>query len=213
MSITGNRVGQHGDGALVLSLVLILLSAGLSLLLAVLWTRWRAAHCNLSGRDYDYILVPGKRLRDGLPDRDYRQRLEAAAQRWRCRPVPLYVSGGCDDGSGSSEAEVGLQVLLALGVARDSIVMEQQATNSFENIALLADTLREYQSGAVVSNRYHLPRLSLLAREMQLDMDTVPAEQESHPGPSNPGRWLQEGFYNHWLQVARLCRRLIAYRP
>lgn len=213
MAVAGNRVGPLGDLALWVSLVIILLSAGLSLLVALLWTLWRAARCHPAHEHYDYILVPGKRLRHGRPDTDFSSRLATAAQLWQRQRVPVYVSGGCFDGSGTSEAEAGVQQLLAQGVARDSLVAEQLAANSYENFALLANSLRDYRCGAVVSNRYHLPRLGLLAADLQLAIDTVPAETALQLAASSWLRWLQEAFYNHWLLVARLCRTLAAGRP
>lgn len=211
-TLSGSRVGRCGDPALLVSLLLILLSAGVSLLLALAWTLRTAATLSQSQRQFGYILVPGKRLLAGAADVEFSARLALAARLWRQQPVPILLSGGCCDGSGVSEARAGLAILQAQGVAPNSVVLDETAAHSYDNLAVFRSQLCRLAPGVVVSNRYHLPRLLLIAGDLGVvagrDIDALPVEPAIRVNPASWPRWLAEGFYNHWFVVARWLRRL-----
>ena len=204
----GNRVGPRGAPALALSVLLLVCSGGASLLSALLWV-WLAAngrHCRYyRGGGCDYYLVPGKRLREGRVDADFGGRLSRVASLWRDSSAPIFLSGGVTDSSGVSEARAGRDVLLQQGVDGGQVVLEERARHSFENLLFVRDMLPGLRRGVIVSSRYHLPRLCLMARELGLEV--VPAAVEPVAQRSaTPLRWLMEAFYVHWYCVARLLR-------
>lgn len=211
------RVGRGGAAALPLSVLLILLSAGLSLLLVGLWTTRKVAALSPAKRSTavsdqlsrcEYILVPGKRLQAGEIDAEYRSRLSTVAQLWRDTRVPVYISGADCDGSGISEASAGAQLLQQLGVDPQYIRLEEKASHSYENFAFLSEQLGDFNRGAIVSNLYHLPRLCLIAADFGLVVTPVPALPDTPEQTTSCLRWLQEAFYIHWFLVARSCRGL-----
>lgn len=206
------RVGRGATAALLVSVVLMVVSGGLSLLLVLLWFLRRVVRIPQAGDAdlrCDYVLVPGKRLYQGAIDIDYRSRLHTAAKLWRNRAVPVYISGAACDGSGVSEAEAGAQLLRELGVDPQSIYLEEAAAHSYENIGFLRAQLSAFEHGAMVSNHYHLPRLCLIASDFGLSVTPVPAEETPRAGPSRWLRWLQEAFYIHWFLVARFWRGML----
>ena len=210
----GNRVGPRGAPALCISLIIALCSGGTTLLAALLWLLF---HSGRLGSQLpvpaDAYLVPGKRLLQGRIDADFRQRLLQVAALWQIQPAPVVLSGGVTDGSGISEAHAGRDVLLQQGVTADHILLEEQAQHSFENLlyskALMASTAGfDPATIALISSRYHLPRLCLMAKELGLTIYPVAAAAATPFGLRRLRRLLMEAFYIHWYCTARVIRML-----
>lgn len=205
-----SRVGAGGAPALLVSLVLIAVTGGLSLLAALLWTLYSALRLSRDGGRFDCIIVPGKRLRDGHIDDEFTARLSTAVQLWRRQPVTVYVSGGICDGSGISEAQAGSEWLLRQGVDEQCLYCETRATTSYENLLFVRAIMeasgigKEPGIGALVSSRYHLPRMLSMAGE--IGVQVVPVPVETRLSFAGVCRLLLEAFYNHWYCVARLLR-------
>ncbi len=117
----------------------------------------------------DAALVLGSAVMRGEPSPVFKGRLATAAELLKSGVVSsLMVSGGAFSEGELSEAEGGARYLRRLGIRADVILLETRARNTRENLVLGA---REFsragiRTWVVVSDRYHLRRAELLAREL-----------------------------------------------
>ena len=126
----------------------------------------------------DAALVLGSTVREGEPSPIFQARLTTAAGLFQKGVVSrLVVSGAVTSDGEVSEAEGGATYLQRLGVPADRIVQEREARSTRENLAFGAEVLR--RTGArtwiVVSDRFHLRRAELLARELGIPFACVSA--------------------------------------
>lgn len=199
----------------VMGVTLLLLcgSFGFSLLLAALRVAWVA----LTSTDTTVgrvLLVPGKRLVRGEPDRDYRLRLEAI-QRLADQASGVVILGGVTGNDAVSEAAAGRDYLRRHALQSVSrIQLEERSTTTFENFRNARELLAANQACAIVSNRYHLARCTTQARSLGLDVVPVAAEQTPRLPPL---AWLREAWFFHlyvigwrWA-ILRRHRELLGY--
>jgi uncharacterized SAM-binding protein YcdF (DUF218 family) len=117
----------------------------------------------------DAVIILGANLWGEAPSPALRNRLDAALvyleelDREGCQPL-IVVSGGQGDDEVMSEAACMAAYLEAAGTAPERMILEDQSTNTAENLrnakALLEGT--EISSVTVVSNDFHLTRVRLL---------------------------------------------------
>ena len=126
----------------------------------------------------DAALVLGSTVRGGEPSPIFQRRLTTAAVLFQKGVVSrLVVSGAVTSDGEVSEAESGATYLQRLGVPADRIVQEREARSTRENLAFGAEALRRTGSRTwiVVSDRFHLRRAELLARELGIPFACVSA--------------------------------------
>jgi uncharacterized SAM-binding protein YcdF (DUF218 family) len=123
-------------------------------------------------RPVDFVVVLGSGLVDGEVTRLLRGRLDRARQVWeraRSRGAePLLVtSGGQGPDEPTSEARAMADYLVATGVPREAILLEEQSTTTLENLAFSRRIMAEVRPGhrcVVVTSNYHVLRAALFAR-------------------------------------------------
>lgn len=188
---------------LLLSLLLIMLSGGLSLLWSLVWTLRQAARQPLAPVHPVVYIVPGKRLSNGAVDRDFMARLQRAAALWHKQRAAVYLLGGQTAANTISEAQAGAAVLLQQGVDQQQVLLELHSRHTLENLQRVRAMIDRRQPLALISNRYHLPRLGLMAAGLGLNAQLVAAETSLAVNPASWPRWLLEAFYIHWYCVGR----------
>ncbi len=192
----------------IVSVLLLVLSAGASLLLAWLWV-WRHALARSRIPASEFVLVCGHQLEQGQPSPDYVARLKRAAELAEANPdLNLVLLGGGEP----SEARAGLAWLQAhTGLDPSRVLLEEDSTDSFENLRFARDLVGTERSLALLSSRYHLGRLRIFSSQLGLDAALVPAESRLDPGLRLLGVTFQEAAYVCWfvsgLVWARLARR------
>ena len=89
----------------------------------------------------------------------------------------LILSGGVDIEDGVSEAAVMRQIALRSGANAAALLLEPRATSTLENLEFSRDLMRRegLKSAVIVSDPYHLPRASLIARKLNLEFTVSPA--------------------------------------
>lgn len=103
--------------------------------------------------------------RNGSPSPAVERRVRAAAALYRdARIQTVVLSGGKGDRDRPSEASVMRRVALLQGIAPEDILLEEQSTSTLENLVFSYPLLQGCQSVMLVSDRYHLARIELLAR-------------------------------------------------
>lgn len=200
-----------------LTAAVVLLSGGMAYLAAAVRVL-RAARVGVpSPQDGDWLLVPGKRLRNGHPDRDFAARLDRAAG-LAARPPghPICILGGDTGGAGISEAAAGAAFLRGLpGGERLRLHLETESLDTLTNLRNVRELLGRWAPGAsvvLVSNRYHLARLGLLAASLGLPHRLCPAEPVLPRDWPTARRLVTEAFYCLWFQVGKGWAILIRSR-
>jgi uncharacterized SAM-binding protein YcdF (DUF218 family) len=126
----------------------------------------------------DAIIVLGAAQYNGRPSPVFKARLDQAARLWRARLAPLVVvTGGVGQRDTVSEAAVARRYLLEAGLPDSAI--EEQAVGRSSEPSLRAAARHVHQAHGrrviLVSDGFHLVRLSVLARRMGLEPTCSPA--------------------------------------
>lgn len=111
-----------------------------------------------------WAIVLGAGVNGTQPSRSLRERLDGAAEYLKQYPQSLcVVSGGQGSGEDITEAQCMYDGLVQRGIEPDRIYMEEQATNTRENIRLSLELI-EKETGTmpeqvtVITSEYHLLR-------------------------------------------------------
>lgn len=164
----------------------------------------------------DTLLLFGKHAPGGRLDADFAARIGRAAEVWRTRPPRVIVLLGGSAPGHPAEADVARAALLAEGVADDApLRLEKTSRDTLQNLrnarALLADGAH---GGPVVllSNRYHLARCALFARQLGFDWELCAAEPALRFTPITVFRLAGEAAYVCWIDLGTRWARLIRHR-
>jgi uncharacterized SAM-binding protein YcdF (DUF218 family) len=118
----------------------------------------------------------------GRPSPVLKSRLDHAIGLWKKGYAPLLiVTGGAGRGDTTTEAEVGRKYALSKGVTDAAIVVENQGRTTRESLRTVSAMLkaREMNTAILVSDPFHMFRLTILARKFGL-------ESRGSPTPSSP---------------------------
>ena len=225
-----HRIALIGDGdvlhAGVVAAIACVLSAGLVYLGYFLhvWRVARQAPCRPERGEC--VLLFGKHAPQGRIDRDFAARLDRAVSLWsERRPASVVLLGGGADGE-PSEAEVARNALLARGVGDVPLQLEAQSRDTLQNLRnareLLRGAARRVMAGGagkdalprvtLLSNRYHLARCALFARQLGFDCELCAAEPHLPLGPRTLLRLAGEAAYVCWSDLGTRWARLIGHR-
>lgn len=86
----------------------------------------------------------------------------------------IVMSGGIDHFGGKSQGERMADLAKSYGVPRDAIVIENKSKNTYENIAFVKELIGT-KDIIIVSDPYHLPRASLIAKSLGMPSTVSPA--------------------------------------
>lgn len=108
----------------------------------------------------DAILILGHRLeKDGKPSEDQIRRVDCAVEHWKKIGEPLIMPcGGLTPGQSRTEAEVMCELLVAQGVPREKIQLEDRSRITIENVRNAFALLGEGKRVALVTSDYHVER-------------------------------------------------------
>ncbi|WP_420729998.1 YdcF family protein [Hwanghaeella sp. 1Z406] len=210
-------MGPDGLAMLLISSVVIFLTVGLSLLVCLIHVLRKAwlASSNLTPTlqaDRSLIVVLGVCLNaDGsLPD-DYILRLRRAIT---LNILPILILGGATRGPHfPTESQAGRDWLLAQHLAGDTILCEDGSRSTLENLTYLRSALAPGTDRPVmITNRYHIARLQIMARGLGLNYPLCAAEDEIPWSLSQCGKLLLEAAYIHWYYTGYWIARLLRHK-
>jgi uncharacterized SAM-binding protein YcdF (DUF218 family) len=137
---------------------------------------------NASRHDQDAateaIVVLGAAQYDGEPSPVFQARLDHAAELYDAGAADMIVlTGGKQPGDRFTEGYSGFRYLVDQGLPESALVLEDQGTNTWEQLAAASRILDERGRSAVllVSDPYHSFRLAATAEELGLDPQVSPA--------------------------------------
>jgi uncharacterized SAM-binding protein YcdF (DUF218 family) len=178
MMSRATRLALRAVGALILIVVVV----WGAIVLAVVFAASRDA-----ARPADAIVVLGAAHYEGRPSPVLRARLDHAVALWEQDLAPrMIMTGGTGRGDTTSEAAVGRRYVMARGVPDSAIVVEDQGLTSSQSMRAVAELLhRDAPQVIVVSDPFHMLRLSILSRRLGMTPYTSPT-------PNSP-IWLNRG--------------------
>ena len=156
-----------------LARVAVLLMLGVwivSFLLVVVWSQ------RDTRRPAYAIVVLGAAQYDGRPSPVLRARVDHAIDLWRRGLAPvLFMTGGRGVGDTTSEAAVERRYAIANGVPASAILIEEESRSTSESLRNVAAQLgADARAVILVSDPFHMLRLSILARRFGLHPRTSP---------------------------------------
>jgi uncharacterized SAM-binding protein YcdF (DUF218 family) len=207
LSFLADRDALHTG---VVALLACVLSAGLLYLGYLVHVVRTARRASCAPERGDRLLLFGKHAPKGRIDPDFAARLDRAAHLWRERPRHFVLLGGGALGE-PSEAEVARDALIARGLSPDTpLQLESASRDTLQNLRnarqMLGGGVRERVT--LLSNRYHLARCALFARQLGFDVELCAAESAL---PLHPRTWLRlagEAAYVCWVDVGTRWARL-----
>lgn len=170
------KLGKALTGIVSVVLCVFFIAASLTL-----WVIARSAQ-ETADEDCQYLVVLGAKVNGSSPSLSLRERLDAACEYLNTYPDAIaIVSGGKGSNEDLSEAQCMFDYLTAAGIAPERIWMEDQATNTIENLTFSLNIIEERTGTrpgevAVVSSEYHLYRANLFAQRLGLHAELVPAK-------------------------------------
>ncbi len=130
----------------------------------------------------DYMVVLGAGVRGNVPSLSLRNRIDAAYDYLMEHPdVTAVLSGGQGEGENITEAQCMFDHLTAMGIDENRLLMEDNATSTWENLNFSLDLIEETSGQrpgklGVLSSEYHLFRASLFADACGVEFVGVPAK-------------------------------------
>ncbi len=132
----------------------------------------------------DYMLVLGAKVRNDGPSLSLQERIRGAYDYMIAHPdVIAIVSGGQGPDEPMTEAKCMADELIAMGIDKDRIWLEDKATSTWENIQFSLKLIEEKtgsrpQKLGILSSEYHLFRASLFAKRAGVEFIGIPATTE-----------------------------------
>jgi uncharacterized SAM-binding protein YcdF (DUF218 family) len=121
-------------------------------------------------KNADYLIVLGARVKGTVPSLAFASRINTAAKYLKKNKDTLVIaSGGKGPGEDISEAESIRRELVNQGINETRIILEDQSTDTYENINFSKKLIPEgAKIGLVVTNNFHLYRAVSIARDYGL---------------------------------------------
>src|SRR5665647_2043487 len=171
------------------------LSSGVLVATLVIWAGWMCAVLVWSGIDQAQpagsIVVLGAAQYDGRPSPVLRARLDHGIDLWnKGMGKVLVVTGGRGYGDTTTEAAVGRAYAQKHGVPDTVIVLESKGRTTRESMLAVSEILgsRGINSAILVSDPFHMLRLSILGKRFGLTTYTSPT-RTSPISPNREKRW------------------------
>lgn len=184
--------------ALSLSIAVIILTAGFSLLFSFVHVLSIAKNEECSANSaITTLIVLGKRLENNLPDNEYLDRLGRAKQVLKDNlDSKVYILGDVTGVSDMAESEAGKSILLASNINDERIFLEKKSKHTLENLKNFYNLSSDKnQKVLLITNRYHMARSIMMAKGFKINVLSCPAEDSFEYTLSNIGKIAIEAFF------------------
>ncbi|WP_352404376.1 YdcF family protein [Sporanaerobacter acetigenes] len=130
----------------------------------------------------DYVIVLGARLYGEKPSPALLERLKFAKEYLsENKDVKVIVSGGQGMDEDISEAQAMKKYLVDNGIDKDSVIIEDKSTSTFENLQFSLEKIKQLDDKENVkvllaTNKYHIFRAKFLAKRLGMIPYGLPAK-------------------------------------
>jgi glycosyltransferase involved in cell wall biosynthesis len=206
-----DQTGLDGYFTLLLSLLIIALSGGISYIATVIYTfnQARKIPYEMPAAATLYLIL-GRKLKSDTPDDDYRKRLDRViALMKNGKNNRALILGGYTGCSTISESSAGKNYMTANGIPSEHIAVEESSRNTLENLQHAKLSIQsDDRKLALVSNRYHLPRGLAFASGFSITVTPCPAEKRLDLRLLSALKIASEAFHLHWYFTGKYFARL-----
>jgi len=165
-------------------------------------------------------IIFGKKLQHNQVDLEYKQRITAAYQALENHhPKTLIFQGGVTQKNTLSEAQAGLKYFNSLFTETQSLqkknvklLLEDRSKNTLENLKQTRKLLFEQQEPlnvVLISNRYHLLRCSIIAKNLGFSTELLPAENDWTLNLRQVYKILLESIFLNWYSTGKFVSLLL----
>ncbi|BCN93096.1 hypothetical protein THMIRHAM_08810 [Thiomicrorhabdus immobilis] len=165
-------------------------------------------------------IIFGKKLQQNQIDLEYKQRIIAAYQALEnLHPKTLIFQGGFTHTNTVSEAQAGLKYFNSLFTEARlcqkknvNILVEDKSRNTLENLKQTRKLLLEQQvplEVVVISNRYHLLRCSIIAKNLGFTSTFLPAETTYQLNLSQLYKLSLEALFLNWYHTGLFISKIL----
>lgn len=203
-------IGGAGLGVLLLSILVIICTAGLTLA-TLIWKITATARKHYRhDSEASTLVVLGKRLQQNSISQDYLARLRRTQELFAENPSRnIIILGGHTHISSTSESQAGKDWLISQGIPAERIKIEQTSRHTLENFRHAYKTLLQQKNGIIlISNRYHLQRSHMIACGFNIQHELSAAEPGFSWSFRNSILILKEAFFLHWYLTAKYFARI-----
>ncbi len=159
----------------------------------------------------DYLMILGYRILNNTIDATLRSRIDAAADYLLKHPDVIAVPCGgiTQKDQKNPEAQIMAQELIKKGISKDRIILEDKSKTTEENF-INAKAIIDRRSGmntpkiAFLSSELHLYRAGLLAKRINFEVTSLPAESPSDVKVKN---YLREAFILMYMDAQKIGGR------
>jgi len=181
------------------------IAIGIATTIPVISVIFLMVYGNISRVNYteDVVIVLGAGLHNGQVGDHLAARLDTALDYLQRNPqVMVIVCGGLGANQPVTEAEAMAQYLIAHGVTRENILLEDRSTNTYENLVFANEILKEHFpdgfTAALITNDFHIFRAETLAQQNGINANPRGAPTPWHSWTVN---YLREmlAIVNMWV--------------
>jgi uncharacterized SAM-binding protein YcdF (DUF218 family) len=204
---TDHAVGLDGYLTLLLSNLVLIVTAGLYWLWLIKVVYQCGKHTPAQAQNCDLIAVLGMRPDNNRINDEFKTRLNRAATLFEYGYAnAILVIGGKTGNNTYSEAELGVRYLLERGLSANHLMSEDHSRHTLENLynAKRLFLSRQNQSAAIITSRYHLERSHRMAKSLQLAHRLCAAEDEFTLDVKTLFNILKEAYFIHWYEIGKV---------
>lgn len=125
-----------------------------------------------SPKKSDVIIILGCRVNGDIPSNFLMDRTMEGAKLYKeGYAKSIIVSGGQGNKEDISEAECMKRILIKEGIPENKIILEDNSRNTNQNLKYSFNIMKKegFKSAILVSNRFHLGRIKMLAKRYKID--------------------------------------------
>ena len=123
----------------------------------------------------DYIVVLGAWVNGTKPSGSLRNRIQVAEAYLEANPTTIAVlSGGQGSDEEISEAQCMWDNLTAMGIDPARLILEDQSSDTVENLRFSRAYIPEGASVGIVTNNFHIFRTLAIARKQEWEVSAIP---------------------------------------
>lgn len=131
---------------------------------------------NPDGKPRQAGIVLGAALWDNQPSPALKERLQLALQLMKQKKIDYLILSGAHGKATISEAEAMAKYLMDRGIPRDRLILEDQSTNTRENIQNSAKLIQKhaFQEVYIITHDYHMYRAINYAKKAKINAAPAP---------------------------------------
>lgn len=205
-----NKFDVDGYAMLLLSLLVMIATAGISYLLClkkiISIAKNETSLCDADAT----IFVLGKKLINDQPDNEYVLRLKRVHTILKTNlAAQVIVLGGKTGDANITEAQAGKIFLEQHKIDTSQIKLEESSRNTLENLKNAIDLFNLINKKIViVTNRYHLARAKQMANGFGLEVKLCAAEEKLDINPLLLLKLMVEALHTQWYVSGRVYAKL-----